>query len=79
MFGLGHLRDLGNPMEGDARRDRYFILNDLSGIDFERLIVRLLSRMGFQAEMTKAKNMREADHGRLTEVTDEKQVIKTSA
>jgi len=32
-----------------------------------------------KAEMTKAKNMREADHGKLTEITDEKQVIKASA
>jgi hypothetical protein len=32
-----------------------------------------------KAEMVKARNMREADHGRLTEITDEKEIIKTSA
>ncbi|KAG8969403.1 hypothetical protein FRC03_003094 [Tulasnella sp. 419] len=32
-----------------------------------------------RAEMTKAKDMRERDHGRYTEIMDEKEVIKTSA
>jgi len=45
---------------------------DLAGMREEKL-------EALKAEMTKAKNMREADHGRLTEITDEKQVIKTSA
>jgi len=32
-----------------------------------------------KAEMTKVKDMRENEHGRLTEIVDEKEVIKTSA
>ena len=40
------------PVDGPTGDGR--ALNDLSGVDFEKLIVSLLSQMGFQAEMTKA-------------------------
>ena len=32
-----------------------------------------------KAELTRTKDMRESDHGRLTEIMDEKEVIRTSA
>jgi hypothetical protein len=32
-----------------------------------------------QIRMEKVRNMRESEHGRYTEITDEKEVIRTSA
>lgn len=45
---------------------------DIGGLREKRLEM-------LKAELDKAKNMRESDHGRLTEITDEKEVIRMSA
>jgi hypothetical protein len=51
--------------------------NDDDDLDIGGLREKRLEML--KAELDKAKNMRESDHGRLTEITDEKEVIRTSA
>jgi Holliday junction resolvasome RuvABC ATP-dependent DNA helicase subunit len=62
-FGISVPRDLPADGVGD--------LTDLSGVDFEKLIVSLLARMGFQAEMTKASG----DGGIDIEATLDKPIV----
>jgi hypothetical protein len=52
----------------DLEKDDY----DMGGIREQRL-------EALKAQMTKVKDMRESDHGRLTEIMNEKEVIQTSA
>lgn len=74
------MRNSGEAEEGELDDDDDEVLFDelekdeshLAGVREERL-------EALKAEMVKTKNMREADHGKLTEITDEKEVIKTSA
>ena len=73
--------------ETSASHDREDRLSDDDDALFEELEKEDFDAGGFReqrlealkAEMAKAQNMRESDHGRLTEIFDEKEVIRTSA
>lgn len=55
------------------------LLEELEKDEFDIAGFREQRLEALKAEMAKAQNMRESDHGRLTEITDEKEVIRTSA
>lgn len=55
------------------------ILAELEKDDFDIGGLREKRLEALKAEMSKAKDMRESEHGRYTEITDEKQVVQTSA
>lgn len=70
--------------QNDANRDRLSddddaLLEELEKDDFDIGGFREQRLEALKAEMAKATNMRESDHGRLTEIVDEKEVIRTSA
>lgn len=55
------------------------LLEELEKDEFDIAGFREQRLEALKAEMAKAQNMRESDHGRLTEIIDEKEVIRTSA
>ena len=74
-------RDSGQGDQDDklSDDDDEALFDELEKDDLDLANLREERLEALKAEMAKAKNMRESDHGRLTEITDEKQVIKTSA
>ncbi|KAF8314756.1 thioredoxin-like protein [Clavulina sp. PMI_390] len=55
------------------------LLEELEKDDFDISGFREQRLEALKAEIAKTQNMRESDHGRLSEISDEKEVIRTSA
>ena len=63
----------------EALSDDDALFAELERDDFDMGGMREKRLEALKAQMTKVKDLRETDHGRLTEVMDEKEVIRTSA
>jgi len=70
---------VGQNFDGLSDDDLVALFDELEKDDFLLAGAREDKLEALKAEMVKAKNMLESDHGKLTEITDEKEVIRTSA
>lgn len=72
-------RDTDDNDDDGALSDDDALFAELEKDDFDIGGYRERRIEALKAQMTKVKDMRETDHGRLTEIFDEKEVIRTSA
>ncbi|KAF8760341.1 Homocysteine S-methyltransferase [Rhizoctonia solani] len=74
---IGSGKDIDDGFSDDEDEDKLF--EELEKDEFDMSGLREKRMEELKAQIAQVRDMRENEHGRLTEITDEKEVIKTSA
>ncbi|CEL59826.1 Queuine tRNA-ribosyltransferase-like protein OS=Schizosaccharomyces pombe (strain 972 / ATCC 24843) GN=SPAC2F3,13c PE=3 SV=4 [Rhizoctonia solani AG-1 IB] len=74
---VGSGKDIDDAFSDDEDEDKLFEELEKDEFDMSGLREKRLEEL--KAQISQVRDMRENEHGRLTEITDEKEVIKTSA
>ncbi|KAH7343505.1 thioredoxin-like protein [Rhizoctonia solani] len=74
---IGDSKDIDDRLSDDDDEDKLF--EELEKDEFDMSGLREKRMEELKAQIAQVRDMRENEHGRLTEITDEKEVIKTSA